>query len=115
VLPVCPRGLTAQREVGLDEAAREAWRAPGDAVARKTVADERAEPYEGLTLVSLVGLNDPPRAEIRDNGPRSSRGRTGVGLRRGRLSRPRKRNPPYHWSACVGRMFWFIRNRLVGS
>jgi Ca2+-transporting ATPase len=33
------------------------------ALARRRVADERAEPYDALCLVGLVGLMDPPRAD----------------------------------------------------
>jgi Ca2+-transporting ATPase len=36
------------------------------AVAEKTISDENADPYQDLTLIGLVGLLDPPRAEVRD-------------------------------------------------
>ncbi|MDG4647829.1 cation-transporting P-type ATPase [Roseibacterium sp. SDUM158017] len=59
----------------LDDAGRKAWLTRNEetaaeglralALAEKTVPGPDGDPYDGLTLVGLVGLLDPPRAEVR--------------------------------------------------
>lgn len=79
VLAVCDRVLvSAEGEtVPLDEDGRADWMQSNDALAReglrllaladKTLDDAGAPPYQGLTLVGLVGLHDPPRGDVRDS------------------------------------------------
>ena len=74
VLEVATAVMTGDGEESLDDAGRDAWQERNEALAsegfralalaQKTVADEGAEPYEKLTLIGLVGLYDPPRAEV---------------------------------------------------
>jgi Ca2+-transporting ATPase len=76
VIEVCSRVMTAEGERELDESDRQAWRKRSGALAaeglrtlmlaQKTVDDESAEPYEGLTLLGVAGLHDPPRPGIRE-------------------------------------------------
>ena len=77
VLNACTSVLAADGQTReLDEAAREDWLARNEemareglralALAQKTVSSADAEPYENLTLIGLVGLMDPPRAEVRE-------------------------------------------------
>ncbi|MFT4892013.1 MAG: Ca2+-transporting ATPase, partial [Halobacteriales archaeon] len=59
----------------LSDEARDEWIEKSDrmaedglrvlAVARKTVDDPEAEPYENLELIGLVGMIDPPREEVK--------------------------------------------------
>ena len=74
VLAGCAGVLTADGERALDEVARQQWQERNRALAakglralalaRKQASDEATEPYEDLTLIGLVGLLDPPRAEV---------------------------------------------------
>ena len=76
VLEACSHilGPRGPRELTDDE--RDAWlernRAKAEeglrllALAQKTVDSQDAEPYEGLTFLGLVGLLDPPRADVRE-------------------------------------------------
>ena len=60
----------------LDSATRARWRSRAEtlameglrvlAIAAKTTDDPAAPAYEGLTLLGLVGLQDPPRADVAD-------------------------------------------------
>lgn len=74
VLSHCERVLTAEGEVALDDDTRRAWMRRNEelgreglrlvATAQKYIEDPEEPPYEGLTLVALVGLLDPPRQEV---------------------------------------------------
>jgi Ca2+-transporting ATPase len=76
VLAACSHVLRDGAAEALTEAARDDWAARNEALAaeglralalaEKTVTDAEAAPYEGLTLIGLVGLLDPPRAAVRD-------------------------------------------------
>ncbi len=76
VVEACTQVMTADGERGLDEAGRAQWLDRSEELAanglrtlmlaQKTVGDETAEPYEGLTLLGVAGLHDPPRPEIRE-------------------------------------------------
>jgi len=76
VIEHCSSVLTAEGERPLDEAGRADWMARSESLAakglrtlmlaHKRVAEETAEPYDGLTLLGVAGLYDPPRAGIRD-------------------------------------------------
>ncbi|MEE4117487.1 MAG: cation-transporting P-type ATPase [Paracoccaceae bacterium] len=75
VLEVCTHVFRDGELAELTADAREAWLDRNEAlagaglralaVAEKTSADAQAAPYEGLTLIGLVGLLDPPRGEVR--------------------------------------------------
>ena len=75
VLEACTRILTADGERQLTDADREQWLERNQAeaeqglrllgFAQKAVDSEEGEPYEGLTFLGLVGLVDPPRADVR--------------------------------------------------
>ncbi|MHB8766251.1 MAG: cation-translocating P-type ATPase [Deferrisomatales bacterium] len=74
VLPGCREVLTADGPRGLDPAGRERWdreldRLAGEGLRVLALASKRgpsadAPVYEGLVLVGLVGLADPPRPEV---------------------------------------------------
>ena len=75
VVDRCTRVRTADgSEVALDADGRARFLADGEAlaqdglrvlaVAEGRVADAGAEPYEDLTLLALLGLADPPRADV---------------------------------------------------
>jgi len=74
VLSHCERVLATEGEVSLDDDARRSWMQRNEelgreglrlvAVAQKYVEDPEEPPYQRLTLVALVGLLDPPRAEV---------------------------------------------------
>jgi Ca2+-transporting ATPase len=76
VLQAASRVFSEDGPVELEEADREDWsRSVGEmaaeglrilAFAEKTDGDAEAEPYENLTLLGLVGLADPPRADAAD-------------------------------------------------
>ncbi len=76
VLEVATAVLTENGEEPLDDEKRARWRERNEAlaldgfralaVAQKTVADADAAPYEDLTLIGLVGLYDPPRADVEE-------------------------------------------------
>lgn len=74
VLAVTNRVMTVRGEVGLDGALRNEWLTHGDELSRhglrvlacamKTGTRSDSEPYEGLVLVGLIGLEDPVRADV---------------------------------------------------
>jgi P-type Ca2+ transporter type 2C len=74
VLPRCTHVRTADGDVELTADAREDWQSRSEnlaadglrmlAVAEKVADSPDAEPYDGLTLLALTGLYDPPRAGI---------------------------------------------------
>lgn len=76
VLEVCTHVFQGERRRKLDDDGREAWLERNEAttaqglralaLAEKTAGSEEEDPYEGLTLIGLVGLLDPPRAEVRE-------------------------------------------------
>jgi Ca2+-transporting ATPase len=76
VLDICTRVLEDGEEKELDDAGRDAWlerneTLAGDglrvlAVAEKRAANVDEAPYEGLTLLGLVGLYDPPRESVKE-------------------------------------------------
>jgi len=76
VLEICSHVFQGERRRTLDDEGREAWLERNEAttadglralaLAEKTVESADADPYEGLTLIGLVGLLDPPRAEVRE-------------------------------------------------
>jgi len=76
VLDVCDRLLTADGEEPFDDDARRQWednnaRLAGDglrvlALAEKRADSDQADPYQGLTLLGMAGLYDPPRSGIKE-------------------------------------------------
>ncbi len=74
VLDAATHEATADGSKELDDEARARWRERDEAMAadglrilalaQKTVDDPGAPPYEGLTLLALVGLYDPPRDDV---------------------------------------------------
>jgi len=74
VLEVCTQQLGDDAGQGVRPVDRAAWSARAEAIARdgmrvlalatRTVDDAEADPYDGLTLVGLVGLFDPLRAGV---------------------------------------------------
>jgi P-type Ca2+ transporter type 2C len=77
VLNACTRIAGDQSDRQLDESLKQAWlirsaelAAEGlrvVAVADKSTSTENSPPYEGLTMIGLLGLADPPRGEVRDS------------------------------------------------
>jgi Ca2+-transporting ATPase len=75
VLPICSQAMGGDGTRPMDESARQRWLARNNeiasdgtrmlALAFKQVADEDARPYGDLTFVCLVGMADPPRADVR--------------------------------------------------
>jgi len=75
VLDAATHEATADGSKELDDEARARWHERNEAMAadglrilalaQKTVDDSEAPPYEGLTLLALVGLYDPPRGDVR--------------------------------------------------
>ncbi|WGV23325.1 cation-translocating P-type ATPase [Halotia branconii] len=75
VFKACSQILTTSGEQQLNDEHRQQWREKTNqlaaqglrmlALAEKTVADQNAKPYEGLTFLGVVGLLDPPRQEVR--------------------------------------------------
>ncbi|KTG17494.1 MULTISPECIES: cation-transporting P-type ATPase [unclassified Guyparkeria] len=76
VIEACTRVLTADGERNLDESDRRDWMQRSESLAadglrtlmlaQKSVDDESGNPYEGLTLLGVAGLYDPPRKGIRE-------------------------------------------------
>ncbi|MFW6258177.1 MAG: cation-translocating P-type ATPase, partial [Halochromatium sp.] len=76
VLDVCDQVMTTDGVIALDDAARAQWRSRSEALAADglrvlALAQRQAEqadedPYQGLTLLGLAGLYDPPRQGIQD-------------------------------------------------
>ena len=74
VLDAATHEATADGKEELDDEARARWHERNEAMAadglrilalaQKTVDDPGAPPYEGLTLLALVGLYDPPRDDV---------------------------------------------------
>jgi P-type Ca2+ transporter type 2C len=74
VLASCKEIASSEGNAALDDAARSEWlKRIGEfgrhglrviACAAKETADEDASPYEGLVFVGLIGLADPPRADV---------------------------------------------------
>ena len=76
IIPLCQEELSASGSKPLSTQARDAWMRQVDelgsqglrtlALAQKLSKEEDAEPYEGLTLLGIVGLEDPPRHGVRE-------------------------------------------------
>lgn len=76
ILPLCQEELSASGNRALTSEAREAWLRQADelgsqglrtlALAQKLSGKEDADPYEGLILLGIVGLEDPPRQGVRE-------------------------------------------------
>ncbi|APE95765.1 cation-translocating P-type ATPase [Halodesulfurarchaeum formicicum] len=74
VVEAADRVLGEDGTDSLSKADREAWLAESErmaedglrvlALATKTVGDSEAPPYEGLSLIGLVAMIDPPRTEV---------------------------------------------------
>ncbi len=74
VLDACSKILTEGGTMPLTDAARRSWRQHNErmadqglrvlALATKMVESRDASPYDGLAPVALVGLVDPPRADV---------------------------------------------------
>lgn len=77
VLEVCTEVMTEDGKQDLDSEKREEYLELNSqmaeeglrvlAFAKKTVDSPESEPYEQLTFLSLIGLIDPPRSEVRES------------------------------------------------
>ena len=85
VLEVATQVATEDGAEALSDAARKDWEARVEtlaaegyrmlAFAERQSDNAEADPYEGLTLLGLVGLEDPPRDDVPDAIERCRRGR----------------------------------------
>ena len=76
VIPICTSEKTFAGTNSLSEAGRDTWLARADelgkrglrtlAIARKTQSDVNEDAYSELTLLGVVGLEDPPRKGVKD-------------------------------------------------
>lgn len=76
IVPLCEEEWSASGSRPLTAQAREAWLGKVDelgskglrtlAIAQKRDASEDADPFAGLTLLGIVGLEDPPRQGVRE-------------------------------------------------
>lgn len=76
IVPLCEEEWSASGSRTLTAQAREAWLGKVDelgskglrtlAIAQKRGASEDADPFAGLTLLGIVGLEDPPRQGVRE-------------------------------------------------
>ncbi|MGJ3254619.1 MAG: cation-translocating P-type ATPase [Elainellaceae cyanobacterium] len=76
VLPICTQRFTSDGTADMDDHARQTWHDRCTqmaeaglrilAIAMKDIEDDEADPYENLTLLGVVGLEDPPRDDVRE-------------------------------------------------
>ncbi|HHP7243290.1 MAG TPA: cation-translocating P-type ATPase, partial [Elainellaceae cyanobacterium] len=76
VLPICTQRLTSEGSADMDDHARRTWHDRCTqmaetglrilAIAMKDIEDDEADPYENLTLWGVVGLEDPPRDDVKE-------------------------------------------------
>ena len=76
VIDRCTAELSGEGETGLDEAGRERWHRVNEsmaadglrvlAVAERRTDEADADSYDGMTLLGLAGLFDPPREGVRE-------------------------------------------------
>ena len=77
LLERCTHHMTAKGRQEMDDSSRDRWQQRMTdtakaglrvlAFAAKTVDAAEAEPYENLTLLGIVGLEDPPREGVKDS------------------------------------------------
>ncbi len=76
ILPLCQEEFTASGSKALTEEAKKAWLQQAEevgalglrtlALARKICDSADSDPFSGLTLMGIVGLEDPPRHGVRE-------------------------------------------------